>query len=121
MSITAEQLQQEATQSTVVKSTPIKAVVTGTPSSVRTKQNDVKFVYLQVQLTEGKASGCIVLGTRTVLNSKGESKNIPKVGDEVIAYHTKLPSREIEGEFVHFFEIAPDVAITDNATLSALL
>jgi hypothetical protein len=120
MSITAEQIQKEASQYSTV-STPIKAVVVGTASSVRERVTGSEYVYIKVQLTEGKASGCIVLGTRTTKNAKGETKDIPAIGDEVVAYHTKLPSREVQGDFVHFFEISTSIALTDNSTLSSLL
>ena len=122
MAISAEQIKNEATQYSTV-STPIKGVIVGNPSSVRQRSGTgTEFVYIQVQLTEGKASGCIVLGTRTTKNGKGETKDIPKVGEEVIAYHTKLPSRTVDGEVVHFFEISTSTGtITDNATLSELL
>lgn len=111
-----------ATTQSSNNSTPYKAVVAGTASDVRTKSNGVEYVYIRVQLTEGAAKGHTVLATRTVKNSKGESKDIPAEGQEVIAYHTKLPSTKVEGEFVHFFEISMQTNdIADNNTLSGLL
>ena len=120
--MTAEQLSAEAIASTVSNSVFYKAVIAGTASSVKTKSNGVNFVYIKVTLLDGAAKGLTVLATRTVKNIKGEEKSIPVEGEEVIVYHTKLPSLKVEGEFAHFFEISTNTnQVADNNTLSSLL
>jgi hypothetical protein len=121
--MTQDQLTAEAQASTTVSnSTTFKAVIAGVASSIRTKSNGVDFVYIKATLLDGAAKGMTVLATRTVKNIKGEEKSIPVEGEEIIVYHTKLPSLKIEGEFVHFFEISTNTnQVADNNTLSSLL
>jgi hypothetical protein len=122
--MTQDQLTAEAQASTVASnnSTTFKAVIAGVASSIKTKSNGVDFVYIKATLLEGAAKGMTVLATRTVKNIKGEEKSIPVEGEEVIVYHTKLPSLKVEGEYVHFFEVSMStVQVVDNNTLSSLL
>jgi hypothetical protein len=122
--MTQDQLTAEAQASTVASSnsTIFKAVIAGVPSTVRTKSNGVEFVYIKATLLDGAAKGMTVLATRTVKNIKGEDKVIPVEGEEIIVYHTKLPSLKVEGEFAHFFEISTNTnQVADNSTLSSLL
>ena len=77
----------------------------GKASKTFSKSNGNEFVYILVQLEEGAAKGHTVFASRTTL-SNGVEKSIPEEGEEVIVYHTKLPSTKEAGKFVHFFEIS---------------
>ena len=87
------------------KFTAFKAVVTSKASKTFPISNGNEFVYIKVQLEEGAAKGLTVLAFRTTL-SNGVEKSIPKKGEEVIVYHTQLPSTKDLGENLHFFEIS---------------
>jgi len=98
-----------------------KAAVKSAPSKTMSKSNGSDYVLINVELLDGPAKGKIVAATRTIKNSDGKEKSVPAINDEVTVYHQVLPSSQVVGKFVHFFEISTGLISTDNDTLTALL
>jgi uncharacterized membrane protein len=65
-------------------------------------------VLLTAQITEGKMKGAIVTCTRTVLNSKGETKSVPEIGDEVTLYVDVIINPEDPTKRIMFFQVQMD-------------
>ena len=97
-----------------------KAVIKSAPSKEMSKSNSGAYVLINCEIQEGPAKGHIVAGTRTIVNGKGEKKDIPEIGDEITLYHQYLESSVEEGKYVHFFEISTGLPQTSNEELSML-
>lgn len=57
----------------------------------------------------------------TLEDAKGESKEMLQIGQNVILYHSALPSTKEEGGTQHFFEVARGVVASSNAEISEVL
>lgn len=82
-----------------------KAIVKTIGTSQLSKSNNSKYVLCNCELLEGKGKGMIVPVQRTVLTKDGQVKDLPELGQEVVAYHSTSPSREDENVAMHWFEM----------------
>jgi hypothetical protein len=101
--------------------TTFKAAVKSAPSKTMSKSNGSDYVLINVELLDGPAKGKIVAATRTIKNVDGKEKSVPAIGEEVTLYHQVLPSTQVPGKFVHFFEISTGMVSASNDELTALL
>ena len=100
--------------------TPIKAVVKSVTSQVFSKSNGAEYVLCNCELIEGKGIGLVVPAQRTILTPTKESKPTPNIGDEVVVYHSAVPSKEDPTKLTHFFDIGMRAGTASQDELRAI-
>jgi hypothetical protein len=80
-------------------------ILTGPSKKFVDEVHGTERVLLTAQILDEKMENAIVTCTRTVLNSKGETKSVPEIGDEVTLYVDIVEDRNNPGEEIAFFQV----------------
>ena len=84
------------------------------------KSTGATYSGMNVLIMDGPAKGLVVLATRTTKTAQGVMKKLPELGQEVVLYHSILPSTKPGEKNQHFFEIGMGTLSATNADLDAI-
>ncbi len=101
-------------------SNSFKGIVKKANDAVLSKVNGAQYVLVNVEITEGPAKGLVVLATRTTLTAEKVVKAIPAIDEEVVLYHTVVPSTREGEKNQHFFEIGTGIQTASNTALDSV-